>query len=318
MAEDKSTHLQNERVDSRSRQDHLCAEAATSRTLLTAGDIMNRDVITVRPDDSIVFAAEAMTGKSITCLCVLDDGNLAGIVTEADILKMAAVDAGDTRVMKVGDIMSSPIRCVPADISVIETGQIMEAERIGRLVVVDDGCPVGTITQTDIIRTVTAYTMSKDVSEIMTTDVAALPGSASVSEAAELMVARSISCVVVTDEEAVAGVLTKRDVLRRVVALGRDPAKTCVRDVMSFPVVTMPSYYSIASADKLLEQKGISRLVVVDHNVLRGVVAQTDVLRAIESRVQHGKEEYLTLLGQLTAYSHSIWLSENLKSILRS
>ena len=80
----------------------------------------------------------------------------------------------------------------------------------------------------------------------------------------------------------------------------------------------MPSSYSIASAGKMLGEKGIRRLVVVDHNILRGVVSQTDVLKAIESKLQQGKEEYLKLLGQLTAYSHSIWLSEKLKSILRS
>ncbi|UCF14010.1 MAG: CBS domain-containing protein, partial [Phycisphaerales bacterium] len=252
------------------------------------------------------------------CLVVSENGNLRGIVTETDILGKAVAQGDDLGGMRVEHIMSSPVRSVPSSMSAMEAGEIMENEKIRRVVVVDDGRPVGTIEQTNIIRVLVSYILSKEVSEIATREVAAMPGSANVNEAAELMAGRNISCVIVMEKNAVAGIFTKRDFLQRVVAQRRDPVRTRIIDVMSFPVVSVPSYYSISSAAKLLKEKGVRRLVVVDHNVLRGVITQMDILKAIKSRLQQDEKNYLRLLGQLTAYSHSIWLSEKLMSILCS
>jgi CBS domain-containing protein len=279
---------------------------------------MSRDVTTVSPDCSAASAAETMTAENMSCLVVSENANLIGIVTETDLLNRAVADGSDIGVMTVERIMSSPVTSVSLGVSAMEAGEIMENEKVERVVVVDDSRPVGTITQTDIIRVLVSYTLSKEVSEIATSEVAVMPGSANVSEAMRVMASRSISCIVVMEKNIATGIFTKRDFLRRVVAERRDPVKTFIMDVMSFPVVTVPSYYSIASAAELLRKRGIGRLVVVDHSALRGIITQTDILKATKSRLQQDEENYFRLLGQLTTYSHSIWLSEKLMSILRS
>jgi PAS domain S-box-containing protein len=284
---------------------------ATSRTWLTAGDIMSEDVATVNSGDSVVSAAEIMSTKNISCLIVSEDGNLSGIVTETDMLKKAVAGPDDLCGMKVKQIMSSPVRSVPRGLSVMETSEIMEVENIRRLVVLDNGRSVGVITQTDIVRVLASYTLSKDVSEIMTSDVAVIPSSASVKEAAELMACQDISCLVAMDNDAVAGIFTERDHLKRVIAAKRDPDQTSLKDVMTSPVVTIPSDYSVLSARRQLEKTGIRRLVVVDSETLRGVITQTDILKSVKARLQEEEVTYFRLLRESTNCIYTIDLDLN-------
>ncbi len=300
MTENRNRSLHSELAESQIRNGPTRTLTTASRAWLTAGDIMSQDVATVSPGDSVLSAAKIMATRNISCLIISEGGNLRGIITETDVLRKALADGNDSLGMKVEQIMSSPVRNVSPGLSVMKTGKIMETETIRRLVVAEEGQSVGIITQTDIVRVLVSYTLSKEVSEIMTSDVATIPSLASVKEAAELMASRNISCLVVVDKETVAGIFTERDLLQRVVAERLRPAQTGIKDVMSSPAVTVPSDYSVSSASKLLEKTGIRRLVVADGNVLRGVVTQTDILKAVKRRLQEDEENYLGLLSECT------------------
>ena len=311
MAENTVRSIRSELAEGQVRNGYPCALTATSRTWLTAGDIMSEDVATVSPGDSVVSAAEIMSTKNMSCLIVLEDGNLSGIVTETDMLKKAVAGPNDLCGMKVEQIMSSPVRSVSRGLSVMETGEIMEVENIRRLVVLEDGRPVGVITQTDMVRALASYTLSKEVSEIMTNDVAVMPSSASVKEAAEFMASQDISCLVAMDNDTIVGIFTERDHLKRVIAAKRDPDQTSLKDVMSSPVVTVPSVYSILSTRRLLEKTGIRRLVVVDNETLCGVVTQTDILKSVKARLQEEEVTYFRLLSESSNCIYTIDLNLN-------
>jgi PAS domain S-box-containing protein len=174
----------------------------------------------------------------------------------------------------------------------------METANIRRLVVLEKGRSVGIITQTDLVRALASYTLSKEISEIMTNDVAVIASSATVRAAAELMASRDISCLVVTNDGAVAGVFTERDLLKRVIAPKRNPDHTRLKQVMSSPVVSISRDQSVLSAMKMLESIGIRRLVVMDGDTLYGLVTQTDILKAIKADLQEEEQNYLRLLSE--------------------
>ena len=129
---------------------------------------MSRDVAAVNPVSTVVSAAKIMSDNNISCLVVSENGNLSGIVTETDMLKKAVAKGRDFNTIRVEQIMSSPVRSVPRNLSVMEAGKIMETENIRRLVVLEDERPVGIITQSDMVRVLASYTVSKEVSEVMT------------------------------------------------------------------------------------------------------------------------------------------------------
>jgi len=311
MAENKDKAQHSELVESQIR--HSCSNPlpATSRSWLEVGDIMTEDVATICPGSSVVSAAKIMSDKNISCIIVSDNGDLSGIITETDLLKRAVADSNDFRKMKIDHVMSSPVRSLPRNLSVMDAGRIMETENIRRLVVLDEERLVGIITQTDIVRVLASYSMWKDVSNLMTSDVAAIASSANVKEAAEVMASRDISCLVAMDNDAVVGIFTERDLLKRVIALKRNPAQTTLKNVMSSPVVSVPSNYSIPSASKMMEKMRIRRLLVIDDKTLLGVVTQTDILKAIKGRLQEEEENYFRLLNESRNCIYIVDLNNN-------
>jgi PAS domain S-box-containing protein len=265
---------------------------------LSVCDVMSKEVATISPDEIVISAAKIMSDKKISCLVVMDQGNVAGIITETDVLRRVGNKGKDIFRTKLSQIMSSPVESVPSDLSILEASKIMGVKHIKRLPILKDGKLVGIVTQTDLVRALTSYGMWRDISEIMSRDIAGIRRNASVAEAAEIMTSRKISCIMVIDGESVVGVLTEKDLLGRVVALQRDPANTKMEDVMSFPVTTVPYNFSVFSASKLMEDKNIRRLVVVRDKRFCGVVTQTDIFMAVRNKLQEEEEKSLRLLEE--------------------
>jgi len=311
MAENMARTLPSELAESQMRDTCSTALKTASRIWLKAGDIMSRDVAAISPQSTVVSAVRIMSSNKISCLIVTDNGRLSGIVTETDILKKAVAGGNDFRKMIVEQIMSSPVRSIPRDFSIMETSKIMETENIRRLVVLEDERFVGIITQTDMIQALASFSISQEVSEIMTSNVAVITSSASVKEAAELMASKDISCLVAMEKNAVVGIFTERDLLKRIVAMKRNPAQTRLKKVMSSPVVTVSSDCSVLSANKLLDRIGIRRLVVMDNETLLGVITQTDILKAIKTRLQQEEESYFRLMSESRNYIYIIDLDLN-------
>ena len=270
----------------------------SSWTWLNVGDVMSNEVATIRPDEIVISAAKIMSDKKISCLVVMENGNVAGIITETDVLRRVGDKGKDIYRTKLSRIMSSPVESVLPDLSVLEASKIMGAKHIKRLPILKDGKLIGIVTQTDLVRALTSYGLWRDISEIMSRDVSGIQRNASIAEAAELMTSRKISCIIVMDEDDVVGVLTEKDLLGRVVALQRDPAVTRVEEVMSFPVASVPSAFSVFSASKVMEEMNIRRLVIMKDKHLCGVVTQTDIFMAVRNKLQAEEEKSLRLLDE--------------------
>ncbi|MGB2862025.1 MAG: CBS domain-containing protein [Sedimentisphaerales bacterium] len=270
----------------------------SSWTWLNVGDVMSNEVATICPDEIVISAAKIMSDKKISCLVVMDQGNVAGIITETDVLRRVGDKGKDIYRTKLDRIMSSPVESVPSDLSVLEASKIMGVKHIKRLPILKDEKLVGIVTQTDLVRALTSFGLWRDISEIMSRDISGIQRNASVAEAAEMMTSRKISCIIVMDGDDVVGVLTEKDLLGRVVALQRDPANTRVEDVMSFPVTSVPSTFSVFSAGKVMEEMNIRRLVIMKDKCLCGVVTQTDIFMAVRNKLQAEEEKSLRLLEE--------------------
>ncbi len=111
------------------------------------------------------------------------------------------------------------------------------------------------------------------------TDVHAVGPDATVLEAAQLMNRRGIGGLVVIDAmEQLIGIFTERDILRRVVAEGRDAAQTFVRDVLTRDVVTMSADTTVEECAAVMSARRIRHLPVVEDGRMLGLVTSGDVL----------------------------------------
>jgi CBS domain-containing protein len=99
----------------------------------------------------------------------------------------------------------------------------------------------------------------------------------SLRAAAARMWRQQTGSLVVTDEDGrMAGIITERDVLRAV-ALGADPDKSSVDDVMTAEVFTVPPDTQVQDAARLMAARWIRHLPVVDGEELLGVVSMRDM-----------------------------------------
>ena len=103
---------------------------------------------------------------------------------------------------------------------------------------------------------------------------------ASVKQAAELMNIHEIGCVVVVDHERPLGILTERDMLRWIVCGSKQPKATKVASLMSKPLITASPDMRAGDAAKLMFERNIKKLPVVENGRLVGLVTLTDLLRS--------------------------------------
>ncbi len=99
-------------------------------------------------------------------------------------------------------------------------------------------------------------------------------------KAAELMNLHEISCLVVTNSGKPVGIVTERDMLKRVINCSKIPSKTKVVDIMSKPVTTASPNMRAGDAAKLMLQRNIKKLPIVENGRLVGLVSLTDLLRS--------------------------------------
>jgi CBS domain-containing protein len=124
----------------------------------------------------------------------------------------------------------------------------------------------------------------KQAKDIMTTNPACCMPEDSVEEAARMMVKHDcgeIPVVESKDNPKPIGVITDRDITCRVVATGKNPGQTRVRDAMSSPPVTVKPETSIEDCCHVLEKNQIRRVPVVDEGGrCCGMVSQADIAKA--------------------------------------
>ena len=121
--------------------------------------------------------------------------------------------------------------------------------------------------------------MSLKVSDIMTRDVITIEIGKTVREAVEIMNEKGIGCLVVTKGRVPIGIITERDVLKKIVVEGRDPQKTRIEEIMSSPLITGSPSMTLEDAAKLLILKRIKKLPIVEKGKLVGIVTLFDVVR---------------------------------------
>jgi CBS domain-containing protein len=119
-------------------------------------------------------------------------------------------------------------------------------------------------------------------------DVATIAPDATVLDAAKAMNHRKIGSLVVTDDGGrVRGIITERDILTRVVAAARDPRATRVSDVMTTPVITCAPGDPLDGLKRLIRERRIRHVPVVNGDRLCGMVSLGDLNAAeVESMSQ--------------------------------
>ena len=126
-------------------------------------------------------------------------------------------------------------------------------------------------------------------------DVIRIAGSATVFEAVKTMVDANVGAVLVTgdDPNAIEGIFTERDYLRRIAVEGRTSQETLVREVMTSPVLVVTPETTIEEAMALMTDRRIRHAPVVEGDRLVGMISIGDLVRQ-QSQEHTFQLRYLT------------------------
>ncbi|MBI1801616.1 MAG: CBS domain-containing protein [Chloroflexi bacterium] len=119
----------------------------------------------------------------------------------------------------------------------------------------------------------------KAAGDVMSQTVHLISPAANVAEASARMDKEHIHSLLVeraNDVDAY-GIITDTDIVRKVLAFGKDPAQTRVREVMSKPIITIPPDCPLAEIAQLMARNHINHLPVFDGKRLVGMVSSTDI-----------------------------------------
>ena len=125
----------------------------------------------------------------------------------------------------------------------------------------------------------TAEKISLRVSDVMVKEVVTIDEEASVKEAAEIMNKLEISSVIATRDGKSIGIITERDLLKRIVIEGKNAKKTKVKDIMSSPLTVIKSDVQLDEAARLMFAKKIKKLPIIDQDNIVGLLSLTDIAR---------------------------------------
>lgn len=130
------------------------------------------------------------------------------------------------------------------------------------------------------------------VRDVMSKNVRVVRPDSSVKEVVATMNKFNIGSIVVVQGERPVGIITERDILRRVLEPGLALDTLTARQVMTSPVVTIDENASIDEASRLMVKKGVKKLLVTRNNdELVGILTFTDIVTKVP--------EMLTILEEL-------------------
>jgi len=118
-----------------------------------------------------------------------------------------------------------------------------------------------------------------DVKDVMVKEVITVNPDTKIRDAVELMNKNEIGCLVVTRKGKPVGIMTERDVLKKIVCQSRNPEQTRVSEIMSKPLIVGRVDMDWREAAKLMLDHDIKKLPILDGEKLVGLVTLTDIAR---------------------------------------
>ena len=113
-------------------------------------EVMTAGVVAVRPDASLVEAAQLMRAQDIGDVLVAQDDRLIGVLTDRDITLRAVADGVDPLTVNVRSVCTPTPVCVAPHDEIATAVRLMRRYAVRRLPVVEDGRPLGVVSLGDL------------------------------------------------------------------------------------------------------------------------------------------------------------------------
>ena len=132
------------------------------------------------------------------------------------------------------------------------------------------------------------------IKDVMVEEVITVEPNTKVREAVELMNENEIGCLVVTRKGKPVGIVTERDILKKIICQSKDPEQVRVSEIMSEPLVVGKVDMNLGDVARLMLKRNVKKLPIVNGGNLIGLVTLTDIVR-----VDHIEHLLVNIIKQL-------------------
>jgi CBS domain-containing protein len=277
---------------------------------MLARDVMTAPVFFVSPRDTIAYARNLMVKHKISRLLVMEEGRLTGMLTKKDIAYRLLQGEPEWRRRPVDQIpvevfASGKPTVVSPDTGIKKIAEILVSKNISCVPVVENRSVVGIVTKTDLMKSGLVRALSGTAGDVME-DVATVSRYHSLDHVITVMSERNDKVVVMNNEGTIAGIITETNlaffdnvqkiagvagkdvtIKRRERAEGthshtlRTAASVIAEDIMTSPVITIPSETPILKALELMSKNHINSLVVMDKGAISGIIKRDDIIKEV-------------------------------------
>ncbi|NVJ93511.1 MAG: EAL domain-containing protein [Methylocystaceae bacterium] len=244
--------------------------------------IVNRNLLTCLPTETITNCAQAMQKNGCSSILVIQNNVPVGIWTERDSLRL---DVSNLAIFNkpVSTYMNAPVKSIREDVSIGAAAVRFKEEKVRHLLVTDmDDDPIGIITQTDVIlkHGEEYYLTLKSVGQTLTAKAPVIDADIPFSQAIENIqdAPQSAVCVKFSDDSY--GILTEKDVTRFV---SQKHFPQTVGESASKPLVTISHAVNLLEARNKLVTTGFRHLGVHDETgAIIGLISFSSILSSLQ------------------------------------
>lgn len=111
-------------------------------------------IYSVNPDDMVIDAIRLMAEAKVGALLVLDNGQMAGIISERDYTRKVILNSRSSQTTKVSEIMTSGVVYVTPEQTIEDCLVLMSEHHIRHLPVVENGKPIGLLSVMDVVKSI--------------------------------------------------------------------------------------------------------------------------------------------------------------------
>ncbi len=264
---------------------------------MTIKEVMAKDIITIRKDQTVSDSLKLMNKHKISRLPVISakSDELVGIITEKDIATKIASSKYENVPLshiRISTIMTQDVITAKPEDEKLSILKVMVDNHIGGVPITDGEKIVGMVTKTDFLRDINIepYT-EKTIKEIMTKHVVTVSPDERLVHARRLMIDNDIARLVVVSSGSIVGIITAKDLAKTIIDFKkRVPEKyqhsqirnLFVQEVMSKTIETTPKDATIAEVAQIMVKEEFSGMPISDdNNKVQGIVSKTDILKFI-------------------------------------
>ena len=262
-------------------------------------EFMQRDLELVSGTTSAMDAAVRMADKRIGCLVVQGEGPdsdqqpIVGLVSETDLVRKVMADDHADSTTPVAQIMSSSLQTIASSRSMLDASHVMEQHGVRHLCVADGEEIVGLVSIRDLVRYF-VYAESgpirdldnvfRPLSVLMRTSIETIDSEAPVRRVAQQMAAKQIGALLVQQDGEMKGIVTERDLIRKVLSQEEDSSILTVKAVMNQPLIDIDINRTVHDASDLMAEKWIRHLPVSENHKIVGILSVRDLIRMVALR----------------------------------